>query len=297
MHRAFIDAKSNPDLEKKLSLLKNLQKEYAAVKKTALELMDKTANMAKKIKSKYPQNAKKLEELSKNMTLDLDSIRKVINEINTIVTEMEDKEDNAKVANTSPINILTDPVNKIVQDTNVVKSNKKKLELLKQRGLLSPIVIDGKSYDYFVYKHRPIVHIKMGNLVQPFYLSTGIADKKDVAKNKWYPFFGISSEDGWLNKSSSADVNINYKRPIFKKISAILNDTLDSNPENYKIHADKDGNISNLQDDFVDTYTNLWSFSKPAARGKKAVSEHIHKVLTNIDKELLRLQGTSPEKK
>ena len=56
---------------------------------------------------------------------------------------------------------------------------------------------------------RKVVLVKINGVSVPFYLSTGFGGKKDVAAGKWYPFFGVG-QDGWINKTSGADINNYY---------------------------------------------------------------------------------------
>lgn len=60
---------------------------------------------------------------------------------------------------------------------------------------------------------RKLVVININGVKMPFYLSTGLGGKKDVASGKWYPIFGIDPNEGWLNKTSGKDINNYYGSP------------------------------------------------------------------------------------
>jgi len=72
------------------------------------------------------------------------------------------------------------------------------------------------------YAGRKIVVFDVNCVNVPFYLSSGHGGKKDVQAGKWYPFFGIA-QDGWLNKSTSTEINDYYGVDLFKQISQMLN--------------------------------------------------------------------------
>ena len=75
------------------------------------------------------------------------------------------------------------------------------------------------------YAGRIITVLDVGGMKLPFYISTGGGGKKGVPAGKWYPFFGIG-EDGWLNKTGSADINDYYGSPMLRAIATHLNDTV-----------------------------------------------------------------------
>lgn len=68
---------------------------------------------------------------------------------------------------------------------------------------------------------RKIVVLDINGFHMPFYLSTGHGGKADVASGKWYPIFGVGS-DNWLNKLSGTEINDYYGSPIFRQISEAL---------------------------------------------------------------------------
>lgn len=94
--------------------------------------------------------------------------------------------------------------------------------LKNDKGELDPTKkISGKS-KIIDYADRKIVVFDVNGVNVPFYLSTGSGGKKDVEAGKWYPFFGIA-KDGWLNKSSGAEINNYYGVDLFRTISQMLN--------------------------------------------------------------------------
>lgn len=46
-----------------------------------------------------------------------------------------------------------------------------------------------------------LVLVDINGVQVPFYLSTGLGGKANVASGKWYPFFGIG-DDGWINEEN-----------------------------------------------------------------------------------------------
>lgn len=75
------------------------------------------------------------------------------------------------------------------------------------------------------YNDRKMVVVNINGVQVPFYLSTGGGGKKDVAPGKWYPFFGIGA-DGWINKTSGADINKYYGIPELKAAAEKLDRTI-----------------------------------------------------------------------
>ena len=61
---------------------------------------------------------------------------------------------------------------------------------------------------------------------QPFYLSSGLGNKKKVKAGKWYPFFG-QGKHGWINKGSEEQINDYYGVPAFKNIAEQLDASTD----------------------------------------------------------------------
>lgn len=65
------------------------------------------------------------------------------------------------------------------------------------------------------------------NLSIPFYCSTGTGGKKNVATNKWYPFFGIG--ESWFNKGRyESDISNYYNSTVLKKIAEWLDKNIGS---------------------------------------------------------------------
>lgn len=84
------------------------------------------------------------------------------------------------------------------------------------------------------YAGRKMVQVKVNGVNVPFYLSTGKGGKTDVTSGKWYPIFGIGS-DGWLNKTSGADINNYYGsaelKAVSEKLDAMYGDIRNSTSE------------------------------------------------------------------
>ena len=71
---------------------------------------------------------------------------------------------------------------------------------------------------------RKIVVLNIGGINVPFYLSTGQGGKKSVSPGKWYPFFGISEGDNWINKLSEQEINDYYGSEELKLLSQKLDE-------------------------------------------------------------------------
>ena len=84
--------------------------------------------------------------------------------------------------------------------------------------------VSGQSH-LINYNGRAIVVLTVGELSLPFYRSTGDGGKTDVAKDKWYPIFGVGA-DGWLNKTNSKDINDYYGSPALRQVSELLDATI-----------------------------------------------------------------------
>ena len=72
---------------------------------------------------------------------------------------------------------------------------------------------------------RKIVMRDVNGVQVPFYLSSGLAGKKDVAAGKWYPILGIGP-DGWINKGSQQEINDYYGSPELRTAAQELDATI-----------------------------------------------------------------------
>jgi hypothetical protein len=75
---------------------------------------------------------------------------------------------------------------------------------------------------------RDIVLIDLGTIKMPFYKSTGEGGKELVAKDKWYPFFGVAEGWTWINKGSQFQINNYYGSEILKNTAQKLDQILGS---------------------------------------------------------------------
>jgi len=75
------------------------------------------------------------------------------------------------------------------------------------------------------YGGRKIVIKDVNGVKVPFYLSSGLAGKKNVAAGKWYPFFGIGG-DGWINKGSQDQINNFYDSDELRAAAEELDGTI-----------------------------------------------------------------------
>jgi hypothetical protein len=128
----------------------------------------------------------------------------------------------------------------IKNELSKLKNKEEKLQWLADNNYLDPFTQDGKTSNYLRNAtSRVIVKIKIGNIVIPFYISTGQGEKTDVEVDKWYVFFG-QGNNGWFNKTSGPDMNKQYGVKIFQDIASILND-VGSKKDEYKNHEDEEG--------------------------------------------------------
>jgi hypothetical protein len=74
------------------------------------------------------------------------------------------------------------------------------------------------------FSDRPMVLVNINGVRIPFYISTGMGGKKDVAVGEWYPIFGI--KDGWFNKGNQDDINDYYESPELKEVAQWLNSNI-----------------------------------------------------------------------
>ena len=73
---------------------------------------------------------------------------------------------------------------------------------------------------------RKTLVVNINGVRMPFYLSSGLGGKASVQSGKWYPFFGMGREDGWINKGSEAEINNYYGSPELKAIAQQLDATI-----------------------------------------------------------------------
>jgi len=111
----------------------------------------------------------------------------------------------------------------------------------------------------------------------PFYLSSGLAGKKNVASGKWYPFFGVG-KDGWINKTSEADMNSYYGSPALKAAAEHLDNTIGD--------IRNDANVPRVgaegrHMDFINEGLTPTEFKSPDTVGR--VKQNIDKIVSSVD--------------
>jgi len=192
--------------------------------------------------------------------------------------------------------IITTPVADIVTELNKLSTFQEKLNWLKDKGLLSPININGKQYDTIDYNGRVMVLMKIGQYNIPFYISTGQAGKKNVKSGNWYAVFGIG-EKGWINKGTEEEINKQYDRTVLQKIAQILNEGVGT------IESREDGGNGKLKDGigFLEEESNsITSFNnqmnlptQPAASNTKVKEfyDHVASTLQALDTEVASLSS------
>ena len=96
------------------------------------------------------------------------------------------------------------------------------LQVITRQGVSELVIIGGRLGG----SGRPVIVLDVGGLKLPFYRSTGLGGKKDVAAGKWYPIFGIGS-DSWFNKTSgSTGINDYYGVPALRQAAEYLDKTI-----------------------------------------------------------------------
>jgi hypothetical protein len=115
--------------------------------------------------------------------------------------------------------IVSSKVNDIINQLKSIDGAQARLDWLHKHGFLQ--LINGETH--VNHDERVMVLMRIGNINIPFYISTGMAGKKNVASGKWYAVFGIGSS-GWINKGRESDISNQYGYPILQKIAKILND-------------------------------------------------------------------------
>lgn len=88
-----------------------------------------------------------------------------------------------------------------------------------------PLTRSSGSAEIINYGGRMIVMRNVNGVMLPFYLSTGVGGKSDVASGKWYPFFGIGA-DGWINKTDAKGMNSYYGSEALKQAAEELDNTI-----------------------------------------------------------------------
>jgi hypothetical protein len=127
------------------------------------------------------------------------------------------------------------------------------------------------------YAGRMITVRDVNGTKVPFYLSSGLAGKKNVASGKWYPFFGVG-KDGWINKTSEADMNLYYGSPALKAAAEHLDNTIGD--------IRNDANVPKVgaegrHMDFINEGLTPTEFKSPDTVGR--VKQNIDKIISSIN--------------
>ena len=178
-------------------------------------------------------------------------------------------------------------LDKVKEELNKLGTKEEKLQWLSDNGYLEAFVQDGKTSNYLkTATGRVVVKIKIGDILVPFYISTGQGLKADVESNKWYVFFG-QGENGWFNKTSGKDINTQYDVKVFQDIAEVLNE-VGNKKEEYKTHEDDRGFMdlkwTGLAEGELNTTIDFITPIQPSASpdGPKASPEQIDQLNKNI---------------
>ena len=120
-----------------------------------------------------------------------------------------------KVLDKTPLEIRMQAISsdEVPYDTLTWDDNKKKA-----------IPSSGKS-KIIDYNSRKMIVADVNGVKVPYYLSSGLAGKKNVPAGKWYPFFGIGA-DGWINKGSQEEISNYYGSPDLARVAQTLDATI-----------------------------------------------------------------------
>ena len=116
--------------------------------------------------------------------------------------------------------VVSRPSAEIIAALQKLATPSERLEWLRANGYIT--LIDGATH--VDYSGRVFVLARIGTANVPFYISTGMGGKKNVAANKWYPVWGIDGVTGWINKGDEKTINDFYTAPVLAKIAKILNE-------------------------------------------------------------------------
>ena len=130
---------------------------------------------------------------------------------------------------------------------------------------------------YINYAGRMMTVRDVNGTLVPFYLSTGSGGKKNVASGKWYPFFGVG-KDGWINKTSEADMNSYYGSPALKAAAEHLDNTVGDIRNDTAIP--KVG-AEGKHMDFINYGLTPTDFKSPDTVGR--VKENVDKIVSAVD--------------
>jgi len=124
-----------------------------------------------------------------------------------------------------PLFLDKDTIKKQLENLSYSEKINKLIEL----GILTSLNVDGKLSNDINDVHlgwtvdRPIVFMKLGNDIVPFYRSSKGTGGKE--KNRWYPFFGFGT-DGWVIKGTVPEMERYYDNPLFKLVGDILTEEI-----------------------------------------------------------------------
>lgn len=146
----------------------------------------------------------------------------------TSVVDKEKLDDVSKIINNTniePLFLHKDTIKKQLENLSYSEKINKLIEL----GILTSLNVDGKLSNDINDVHlgwtvdRPIVFMKLGNDIVPFYRSSKGTGGKE--KNRWYPFFGFGT-DGWVIKGTVPEMERYYDNPLFKLVGDILTEEI-----------------------------------------------------------------------
>lgn len=123
---------------------------------------------------------------------------------------------------------------------------------------------------------RMMTLVNINGTHMPFYLSTGQGGKAGVPAGKWYPFFGLGKEEGWINKTNDSEINNYYGSDILRKISHQLDNEIGD------IRGSKDVEKIYYKHSLADINKHMNPADNEKSNTKQLVRDNINQVLAKI---------------
>jgi hypothetical protein len=105
------------------------------------------------------------------------------------------------------------------------KTRKERIDHLVKLGYAKVFNTDSGNTPFVLLEDRLTVVINVKGKDIPFYISTGLGGKKDVAAGQWYPFFGMTEDNSWFIKLTGKEINDVYGSPELKAVKELLDES------------------------------------------------------------------------
>lgn len=278
--------------------LKTIEAQIKALEAKIAGNTDEQINKLYAVKRNAKSQAQKDAIQEKIDKLDKPFTKTELRELNAELESLESQLKSGKKRLSQPasdINLVMTPSDDILKELNKLDNVDEKLQWLADGNLITPIIIDGKSYNVIDYNDMIVVMAKIGKYNVPFYINTGQAGKKNVKAGRWDVVFGIG-ESGWINRGSEAEINKQYDFPVFQKIAKILNGSIERFQTREDNGAMKPG-IGFLANNPVATGYFNRQMNLPITPAKdytdsKTFYDNLNIILAALNKELIALGAT-----